>query len=166
MSRLAQEVSRQATEIRRAAKKEKPVAKEQQESDYSMIDAIHAANEPDAEVAELQGGVESDMTEATPAETAEEKETTVAKKKSKKAKAAPKAKAKGKKAPAAKAERKPRAKKVVSGEIVGIEARGLPGYCVLVFEEGQIMMSPSSNRTENRDIAVKALKALLKKAKG
>jgi hypothetical protein len=77
----------------------------------------------------------------------------------KKAKApkAPKA-AKAPKAP--KGERKPREKKVASGKLKKIEASGTT-YLTLEFEEGTITLTPTGNREQNRDVAVKALRGLL-----
>ena len=51
--------------------------------------------------------------------------------------------------------------KVVSGALVRIQAQGTT-YLALEFEEGKIVLTPTSNREPNRDLAVKALKALLK----
>lgn len=66
-------------------------------------------------------------------------------------------KASSKKAPAAK---QPREKKLASGKIQKIEAVGNT-YLRLEFEEGTITLTPTGNREQNRNIAAKALKALL-----
>lgn len=62
-----------------------------------------------------------------------------------------------KKAPVAK---KAREKKLASGKIYRIEAVGNT-YLRLEFEEGAITLTPTGNRELNRNIATKALKALL-----
>lgn len=81
------------------------------------------------------------------------------KKKAAKAAKAPKA-AKTAKTAKAPAERKSRVK-VVSGALKKIEAMG-GTYLKLEFEEGHIVLTPTSNREANRDLAVKSLRALLK----
>lgn len=82
--------------------------------------------------------------------------TTMAKKSTKKAKAEKKAPKAAKPA----GERKPRAKKVVSGKLKKVEASGTT-YLTLEFEEGSITLTPTGNREQNRDVAVRALRALL-----
>jgi hypothetical protein len=72
--------------------------------------------------------------------------------------------AKAEKAPKApkapKGERKPREKKLASGKLKKVEATGNT-YITLEFEEGKIVLTPTGNREANRDLAVKALRALL-----
>jgi hypothetical protein len=62
-----------------------------------------------------------------------------------------------KKAPVA---TKPGVKKLASGTIQKIEAVGNT-YFRLEFEEGSITLTPTGNREQNRNIATRALKALL-----
>jgi hypothetical protein len=61
------------------------------------------------------------------------------------------------------AERRERAAKTISGEITEIKASG-ETYLQVMFEEGHITLSPTSNRSANRDAVVKALRALVKAA--
>jgi hypothetical protein len=56
--------------------------------------------------------------------------------------------------------KKLRAKKLASGKLQSIEATGNT-YLRLEFEEGTITLTPTGNREQNRNIAAKALKALL-----
>jgi hypothetical protein len=65
-------------------------------------------------------------------------------------------KASSKKAPAA----KKREKKLAAGKLQKVEAVGNT-YLRLEFEEGTITLTPTGNREQNRNIAAKALKALL-----
>jgi hypothetical protein len=76
-----------------------------------------------------------------------------------KAAAAPRA-AKGAAKGGEKKERKSRIK-TVSGALLSIKPQGTT-YLALEFEEGKIVLTPTSNREPNRDLALKALKALLK----
>ncbi len=67
---------------------------------------------------------------------------------------------------AEKTERKARKVKVgsaISGDITEIRATG-ERRLQIVFENGLITMTPTSNRSVNRDLAVKALRALMKAA--
>lgn len=59
-----------------------------------------------------------------------------------------------------KAVAKPRVKKLASGKLQKIETVGNT-YLRLEFEEGSITLTPTGNREQNRNIATKALKALL-----
>lgn len=68
-----------------------------------------------------------------------------------------KSKKASKKAPVAK---QPRVKTLASGKLQKIETVGNT-YLRLEFEEGTITLTPTSNREQNRNIATKALKALL-----
>jgi hypothetical protein len=82
------------------------------------------------------------------------------KKKAAKAAKGPKPAKAAKPAKGPKGERKPREKKVASGKLKKIEASGTT-YLTLEFEEGSITLTPTGNREQNRDIAVKALRGLL-----
>lgn len=62
---------------------------------------------------------------------------------------------------AAPAGKRQRRSKVISGALKSVSASGKT-YLELVFEEGTMLLTPSSNREANRDIAVKAIRALLK----
>lgn len=93
-------------------------------------------------------------------QTAMAKKAVGGKKKETKAAKGPKP-AKAEKAPKApKGERKPREKKLASGKLKKVEATGNT-YITLEFEEGKIVLTPTGNREANRDLAVKALRALL-----
>lgn len=96
---------------------------------------------------------------------AKKKQTKTSKTKSEKKVKAPKAaktpKApKAPKAPKEKRERKPRTRVVASGKIIDVIKTG-DRYVNLVFETGNVMISPTRNREQNRDIAFTALKAQL-----
>lgn len=59
------------------------------------------------------------------------------------------------------AARKQRSKVIASGAIVSVESAGKT-YLTLAFDEGQITLTPTGNREQNRDLAVAAIKKLLK----
>ena len=62
-----------------------------------------------------------------------------------------------------KAAKKPAAKKAPpSGAITGVEASG-ETYLKPTFETGSVRLTPTSNRKPNRDVVVRAFKALFKR---
>jgi hypothetical protein len=136
-----------------------PTGQESQEN--QLTDDSNSGMTDDTNLSGQEGGATAgnDASEADGNKKPERKPP-VAKKKNgngaaKKAKA-PKA-ARAAKAPG---ERKARVKTLASGKLKKVEASGTT-YLRLEFEEGSIMLTPTGNREANRDIAVKALRALL-----
>jgi hypothetical protein len=179
MSRLAQSVQKAAEEMRAEAKKanRKALKKEATRVGYDEEqDGHHFDGPTDVELHEDDNSDNNDSELPEPPEQleptgsndapagadnkGETKRKTVAKKKAAAAKSPKAAKPKAAKAAKPKGARKPREKKVASGKIKSISATGTT-YITLEFEEGKIVLSPTSNREQNRDIATKALKALL-----
>lgn len=73
--------------------------------------------------------------------------------------------AKKKSAPKPKKEKKAKAKKSKvqpTGQIVDVKASG-ETYLSVIFEEGNITLTPTSNRQVNRDVIVKSLRELISK---
>lgn len=169
MSRAAQAVEKAVREMREAAAKERRKAQREVQTVADDDQEIDPASELE-DLGEFMDAPEDGEGPETPvAPTGKSKRKTagdtMAKKKTGARKGAAKAattKAKTAKAPrAAKGERRPREKKVASGAIKNVVAMG-GTYLALEFDEGKIVLSPTSNREQNRDIAVKALKAALK----
>ena len=164
MSRLAQSVQREVGEMR---KTKAPRAARR----HAAADDGETGIPDVGDVGEVGGereGVE-DATEQLLADTPAASEsttttttTTKGRSMAKKAKGAKKKAAAPKKANGAvKATRQPRTKVLASGSIKSVEASG-DTYLVLKFDEGQITLTPTGNRAANRDIAAKAIRALLK----
>lgn len=182
MSRAALEVERAVKEMRAKAAKEGRGDKGRKANKEAEV--AESGNETPGQGNQLTGDSNSDMTVDTDLSGQEdgtagsndaaepngkptkEGKSPVAKKKNgngtKKAAKAPKAPKAPKtpKAPKAAGERKPREKKLASGRLKKVEATGNT-YLTLEFEEGKIVLTPTGNREQNRDIAVKALRALL-----
>jgi hypothetical protein len=176
VSRMALELERQVKEMRAKAAKEQPSDKGRKANKESKVADL--GNETSGPENQLTGDSNSGMTDSTNLSGQEdgtggndaaeadakqkERKPTVAKKNgngaAKKAKT-PKA-PKAPKAAKPAGERKPREKKVASGKLKKVEASGTT-YLTLEFEEGTITLTPTGNREQNRDIAVKALRALL-----
>ncbi len=176
MSRSALELERLVKEMQakeRSKRKAKPEADVENEvSDKKDLNHVgdSAGVETSLSRQEEPGGNSAAEADGN----AEERQTTtMAKKKSgaakpkaeKKAKApkAPKAAKAPKepKAPKAAGERKPRGRAEISGRIVGVQPSGLHALS-LEFESGKMSLAPTANRDVNRDLAVKAIKELLK----
>jgi hypothetical protein len=178
MSRMALELERQVKEMRSRAGKDAQGSKGRKANNQEAV-----VNNGEGKEKELTGDTGSVMTDvdlsqqqgkatgsndAAGAGNSEEgKQQTMSKKaagggkkKAAKAAKAPKAPKAAKAAKGPKGERKPREKKVASGKLKKIEASGTT-YLTLEFEEGSITLTPTGNREQNRDIAVKALRALL-----
>ena len=183
MSRLALEVERQVREIKSKAAKERRGKGQTANKEANVVAGDGFFNQDEGgDGKELTGDSNSGMTDTTNLSQqegaatggndaagakgkAEGKKTDTMAKKSTGGKKAAKADKKKAVKPAAKAaktpgERKPREKKVASGKLKKIEASGTT-YLTLEFEEGSITLTPTGNREQNRDIAVKALRGLL-----
>lgn len=179
MSRMALELEKQVKEMRAKSAKERPRSgRKAKEADVNGDEFFNQDEGPDNEKDQLtddsnsgktddtnlsqQGQAAGGNTAAGANGKAEGKSKPAMAKKSatKKAAKGPKAPKAAKPAKAAKGERKPREKKVASGKLKKIEASGTT-YLKLEFEEGAIVLTPTGNREQNRDIAVKALRALL-----
>jgi DNA-binding protein YbaB len=179
MSRLALELERAVKEMRAKSAKERAGAKASKTQAKRPFKEVKVEESGNSNGNQLTSDMESVKTDdanlsqqevaagsndaAGDNENAEgKKKPTMAKKTSngaaKKAKA-PKAAAKAPKAPS-KGQRKPREKKLASGKLKKIEASGTT-YLTLEFEEGTITLTPTGNREQNRDVAVKALRGLL-----
>lgn len=175
MSRAALELERAVKEMRAKAAKEqgakgRKANKEAEVTDNgNQLTSDSSSGMTDTDLSQQQGDATGGNDAAGAGNSEEGKKTTMAKgkksggaKKSAAPKAAKPAKAakaaKGPKAP--KGERKPREKKLASGKLKKVEPTGTT-YLRLEFEEGSIMLTPTGNREQNRDIAVKALRALL-----
>ncbi len=175
MSRLALELERQVNEMR-AAERRKPGRKATKEgrvqetdsNDGNQLTGDEGSVMTDTNLSQHQEGAQEALVgneaDGANGNMAKGRKPTVAKKKAsgaKKVKPAKAAKApKAAKAAKVAGERKPREKKVASGKLKKIEASGTT-YLTLEFEEGSITLTPTGNREQNRDIAVKALRALL-----
>ena len=168
MSRMALELERQVKEMRARAAKEQPRAQRQtKEADVSgeFFNQTDGPEEKDLTGNNNSGKTDTNLSQqgeatggndAAGANGKAEGKSTV--KMAKKNTTGGKKAAKTAKAP--KGERKPREKKVAAGKLKKIEASGTT-YLTLEFEEGTITLTPTGNREQNRDIAVKALRALL-----
>jgi hypothetical protein len=173
MSQMAQRVEKAARELRAKASR-RPRTQEAAVADQDNDNGIEGVPEEEIYPGEVPGE-DSAVAEAGP-----QKEQTngMAKKQTaakdgrkgaakngaakggaRKAAAAPRA-AKGAAKGGEKKERKSRVK-VVSGALLSIKPQGTT-YLALEFEEGKIVLTPTSNREPNRDLALKVLKALLK----
>lgn len=174
MSRVAQETERLVREMRAAEARQRRRGAAHNQKEAQVANGEHDEDGQDLGPAEeiWTGDEDPGSQSATEvAETPKQKKerTAVAKKKTAKATktakapAAAKGGAKAAKAPrAAKGgARGPREKKVAKGAITAVVTMG-GTYLALEFEEGKIVLTPTSNREQNRDLAVKALKALLK----
>lgn len=181
MSRMAQELERQVKEMRSKSgknatgnKDRKPNIKETEvdngEGKEKELTGDTGSVMTDVDLTQQQDTAAGSNDAAGAGNSEEGTQTNMAKKaagggKKKTEKVAKAAKpAKAPKAPKAakapKGERKPREKKVASGKLKKIEASGTT-YLTLEFEEGSITLTPTGNREQNRDIAVKALRGLL-----
>ena len=149
---------RQQTSVKEASVEQKAEGNRNQltgDNKSSMTDTTDLSRQEGA----LGGNEATGATEPT----AEGKPTVAKKNAAKKAPKAPKTPkaAKAPKPAGEKKERKPRSKVVASGALQKVEATGTT-YITLEFEEGKIVLTPTGNREQNRDIAAKALRALLK----
>jgi hypothetical protein len=179
VSRLALDLERRVKEMKaeaakkdrggtkgRKANKEAGVADENGESNGNQLTGDTASGMTDVDLSQQQGEATGSNDAAGAGNSEEGTKQTMAKKtngakkvKAAKAPKAPKA-AKAAKSAAPKSERKPREKKVASGKLKKVESTGNT-YLTLEFEEGKIVLTPTGNREQNRDIAVKALRSLL-----
>ncbi len=178
MSRMALELERQVKEMRAKAGKDASGSKGRKANNQEAVvnNGEGAGKEltgdkgsinTDVDLSQQQGKAPGSNDAAGAGNSEEGTQTNMAKKavgggkkKAAKAAKAPKAPKAAKAAKGPKGERKPREKKVASGKLKKIEASGTT-YLTLEFEEGSITLTPTGNREQNRDIAVKALRALL-----
>lgn len=172
---MALELERQVKEMRSKAAKETSGGKGRKannqearvangEGKENQLTGDQGSVNTDVDLSQQQGKATGSNDAAGAVNSEEGTQTTMSKKaagggKKKAAKAAKAPKA-PKAAKAPKGERKPREKKVASGKLKKIEASGTT-YLTLEFEEGTITLTPTGNREQNRDIAVKALRSLL-----
>lgn len=174
MSRAALEVERQVKAMKAEAAKGRKAPNTATRGDKTVNDSANKENQltentshdmtDGTNLSDRAGSAEGGNIASSAADTANGRDTNVAKKNgnggaAKKAKGAKKA-AKTPRAAKAAGERKSRVK-TVSGELKKVEPMG-GTYLKLEFEEGHIVLTPTSNREANRDIAVKALRSAIK----
>lgn len=168
MSKAAQEMQRLADGIWNERKGRKRMSSDDASNDSRMGPSAAANDkpepEPEPETAEADNN--DGVAEGEDAMQAAESTTRTTKKKStaKKSTAKRSAKTSTRSAKAAKTSTNGSGRKrgvPVSGSLRDVKAAGTT-YVALIFDEGQMMVTPTSNREANRDLLVKTLRALIK----